>query len=211
MSASDFFKDTPWLNVPIHRRGDIFIEPLCPRGGLLGGSSKLAALAAARKRKQEEAKAASTPQNSGAADNAETDRAVALLDRLKVKDNPKDASAANSRPSEPSYTQKPGQMRHPPRRKKSPSPPLVQKEEDSMADPIQEPVAAVPDIRAPPSTFAATMFGALNPGIPVRSSEGSLFSIPLYRAKQPADNDPFAGPSPDDIVTNAQTKGSLCT
>lgn len=56
-----FFSDMPWLDVPQHRT-TTFLEPIRPRGGLLGGGdgapkmSKLQALAAARKKKTEEKK-----------------------------------------------------------------------------------------------------------------------------------------------------------
>src|ERR1700709_1407075 len=61
-SFAEFFKDSPWLNIPPERQ-TIFLAPLYPRGGLLGGSSdgtpkmsKLQALAAARKKKAQEQK-----------------------------------------------------------------------------------------------------------------------------------------------------------
>ena len=84
MNATDFFSDTPWGNVPPHRLGDITILPQYPRGGLLGGSSKLAALAAARKKKQEAAKMSSEGSSQSVEAQSETDKAISLLDRLKA-------------------------------------------------------------------------------------------------------------------------------
>lgn len=58
MSATDFFADCPWGQIPEHRRADISIEPLYHSRGLLGGASKdgkmskLAALAAKRRQKE---------------------------------------------------------------------------------------------------------------------------------------------------------------
>ena len=83
LSAANFFRDTPWFNVPKDRKGEILIEPLYPRGGLLGGSSKqdgapkskLAALAAARKAKE----------NQKQPDGAKLNSSVALLDKLAGK------------------------------------------------------------------------------------------------------------------------------
>ena len=190
------------------------VEPLCPRGGLLGGSSKpskLAALAAARKKKQEEEKAALGPANADAHPDKEPDRAVALLDRLNIKGKVKE----NAPPSLGSSEQpggllksKSAQTRYPVRRKKSPSPPPIQRQEDPSG-PVSEPstVVGIPDLRAPPSTFAATMIGASHMEFQPRSPEGSTFSLSYAYDEVFTNANPFAGPSPDDIVTNAQAKG----
>lgn len=106
-SAREFFKDSPWLNVPADRRADILIEPLHPPLGLLGGASegrgktsKLAALAAARKKKESHTQTQTQTTNGGGVENPagsldtaaappvgetpeqETNRSLALLDRL---------------------------------------------------------------------------------------------------------------------------------
>ena len=211
VSAAEFFHETPWLNVPIHRRGEIMVEPLYPRGGLLGGSSKpskLAALAAARKKKQEEEKAASGPVSVDAHPDKEPDRAVALLDRLNIKGRAKeDTPPSPGSPKQPGglLKSKSAQIRYPVRRKKSSSPPPVQRQEEPSG-PISEPstIVEILDLRAPPSTFAATMIGASQP----RSPEGSMFSLPYAHQKVFTNANPFAGPSPDDIVTNARAKGA---
>ena len=90
-SAKDFFHDTPWLNVPPHRRGEILIEPLYPSAGLLGGSSssgagkvsKLAALAAKRKQRDAEKKAAAGKENVN--NSAQSSPSLALLGRLGAR------------------------------------------------------------------------------------------------------------------------------
>ncbi|OCL09549.1 hypothetical protein AOQ84DRAFT_338766 [Glonium stellatum] len=214
VSAAEFFNDTPWLNVPIHRRGEIIVEPLYPRGGLLGGSSKpskLAALAAARKRKQREDGVASVPDNADTSHDKEPDRAVALLDRLSLKDRAKEKappSLGSSEQPEELSKKKPRQTRYPVRRKKSPSPPPVQRREEPSG-PIPEPSAAIeiPDLRAPPSTFAAAMIGANRMEPQPRPLRGSMFSLPYIHNGWFTNANAFAGPSPDDIVMNAQAKG----
>ncbi|OAX78671.1 translation elongation factor Tu [Emergomyces africanus] len=102
-SAADFFKDSPWLNVPASRKADILIEPLYPPLGLLGGApepsgkvSKLAALAA-RKRKDGERRAMAADAISGStgaagneasssppASDGQRGQHVSLLERLAV-------------------------------------------------------------------------------------------------------------------------------
>jgi len=213
VSAAEFFHETPWLNVPIHRHGEIMVEPLYRRGGLLGGSSKpskLASLAAARKKKQDEEKAASGPASAGAHSDKEPDRAVALLDRLNIKGKAKEnvpPSLGSSEQPGRLLKSKSAQTRYPVRRKRSP-PPVQRQEEPS--NPVSEPstIVEIPDLRAPPSTFAATMIGASHMEFQPRSPEGSMFSLPYVHEKVFTNANPFAGPSPDDIVTNAQAKGA---
>ncbi|OJD10113.1 translation elongation factor Tu, partial [Emergomyces pasteurianus Ep9510] len=99
-SAADFFKDSPWLNVPTYRKADILIEPLYAPLGLLGGApevsgkvSKLATLAA-RKRKDSERKAAAgaiggsagtgNEASSPPSSNGQRSEQVSLLERLAV-------------------------------------------------------------------------------------------------------------------------------
>ncbi|KAI4097916.1 MAG: hypothetical protein LQ344_000188 [Seirophora lacunosa] len=117
-SLAHFFADAPWLDVPVDRQGEILIEPLYPRGGLLGGSSsqggpkvsKLAALAAARKKKENE--------RSSVVDPLQPNASVALLARLKNKDpsnetdpakgsiSYEEKNAASTPPKEPPQSRK---------------------------------------------------------------------------------------------------------
>ncbi|KAJ4344264.1 hypothetical protein N0V95_006207 [Ascochyta clinopodiicola] len=143
-TTQDFFADAPWGNVPIHRRGVITIDEPCFRGGLLGGSSKLAALAAKRRKEREEAQAASSA-------SAETDAAVAMLDKLTVKS--RDASTAEE-------ADRPSRLAKYTARKRSPSP----KPEAPVQDTSPEPEAPKPAIqvehpaqRATASMFASTL------------------------------------------------------
>lgn len=192
VASHNFFWDTPWGKVPPHRLGVITSEPRYS-GGLLGGS-KLAALAARRKQKQE------TPAATEGV-KAETDKAVALLDRLSVKN---ESTASPIRGG--------GQGRKPlgryPR-KRSPSPTPIEPE---LEEPVPEPATPViefPDLRATPSMFASTLCGpsdlALCQSACISSLSLSYTTSKASREINAKDN-PFAGPSPDDIVQRAQAR-----
>ncbi|UPX20602.1 uncharacterized protein EKO05_0010830 [Ascochyta rabiei] len=191
----DFFADAPWANIPAHRRGVITVDQPCFRGGLLGGSSKLAALAAKRRKEREEAQAASNA-------NAETDAAVAMLDKLTVKSRDATTAAAADRPSRiAKYTA----------RKRSPSP----KPEAPVVDTAPEPEAPKPAIevehpaqRATASMFASTLCGASHPSQPPQTLHQD-YPAPYSHYKDYQNARPFEGPSPDDIVRAAQaSKGA---
>ena len=192
--------------------------PTTPRGGLLGGSSsnakkpsKLAALAAARKKKQEAASsAASTPEVN---QSTESEGAVALLDRLSFggKPNSRTASAPIS------VVPKPVEKKFP-IRKLEPSPPFKQPKEGTR---LESPAAANPsptisspslNLRSDPSDFAAVLCGP-DPASPEqqRLEEPNLpvtFTLPYTTVTGYADTwNVFLGPSPDDVVSEAQSKG----
>lgn len=189
-TAQDFFADVPWGNVPAHRLGVITVDEPHFRGGLLGGSSKLAALAAKRRKEREEAQAASNA-------NSQTDAAVAMLDKLTVKSNGGAAATADSdRPSRVAkYTA----------RKRSPSP----KPEAPVEEAENEPEAPKPAIeveypaqRASASMFASTLCGPSRPSQSANVPQD--FPVPYSYYKEYQDTKPFDGPSPDDIVRAAQ-------
>ncbi|KAK3175119.1 hypothetical protein OEA41_002365 [Lepraria neglecta] len=214
--ATDFFKDSPWLNILKERCGEILIEPLYPRGGLLGGSSKqdgapkskLAALAAARKKKE----------NQILEDGQNATSSVALLDKLGAKSrrskaDTRSSSSSLNPQSVPSGQPKNIQTRKYPIRK-------PQNEDVSPAEPSAEAAPAAPgplpsselEVKpevtpaATPSVFARTIFGT-----PAKSHEPVFQSADSYvsQASESHTEFNFAGPSPDDIVTKAQnTKGS---
>ncbi|CAL5870486.1 uncharacterized protein PFLUO_LOCUS4723 [Penicillium psychrofluorescens] len=226
-SAADFFRDCPWLNVPPHRKADILVEPLCPRLGLLGGApesggkvSKLAALAAARKKKEGEksgstpvAMAPSTPQ----LEKTEVPSPELRGPSLSIRDRLAANNAKSPRPAEGNDSlqrlSKPGLSTSSSARK--PSPEKSQSAAPSMSPPVQgtevpseeEPEEQKPkiDIRASPSTFASTIVGATT--IPahepshLHSNSVDLLRIYGQNHAEPFD---FAGPSPDDVVLNAQ-------
>ncbi|KAL8909493.1 MAG: hypothetical protein Q9207_000173 [Kuettlingeria erythrocarpa] len=216
-----FFVDAPWLNIPVERQGEILIEPLYPRGGLSGGSSnqggpkvsKLAALAAARKKKEND--------TEGRMESQQPNSSVALLRKLKNQDpdvesterkgsNPTQKHAASTEIKEP-LSLKP--RKYPTRRRRSshdktsaldiaqaPASPTGAKE-DHAEKPNEQPLPL-----AAPSTFARAMIGPQQGSRTpfVETYQMPILSVPSSFGSS-TKKDPFAGPSPDDIVTKAQT------
>ncbi|TAQ87088.1 hypothetical protein B7494_g4603 [Chlorociboria aeruginascens] len=204
VSVNGFFKDTPWLNVPSSRRA-IFTAPLYPRGGLLGGSSnkppkmsKLQALAAARKKKAQEQKAEAS---------IEVDRPMASLSLGGLYDN-EGATGIDTDLGAPIRERT---ARRLPLRKRKDSNPhqKTPKPPSSSSGPVQ----ICPDIemddpladQAEPSAFANTMFGNTRTS---RQSTGDLFTLPYSSSTTVSSTNPFAGPSPDDVVIAAQSKAA---
>lgn len=220
LSAAEFFADTPWLEVPPERLSNILVQPMHPRGGLLGGSSsgakpqsKLAQLAAARKKAAEEKKAAEqgTVNGLGPAAQDETAGSNALLDRLSSLKRPAPAG------SEGQPATKTLPIRTYPKREKptEPEPAPEPKQEAGPEKPVEPEKPRGPtakELTAAPSVFARTMLGAFaDPPAHRRPSQAttediSLFTLP-YPGVSDQTNDPFAGPSPDDVVIKAQSKG----
>ncbi|KAI4110934.1 MAG: hypothetical protein LQ339_000936 [Xanthoria mediterranea] len=219
--AKRFFADATWRHVPPERQGEILIEPLYPRGGLRGGSpgageakiSKLAALAAARKKKENE--------KHPSAESHESNASVAMLEKLDTRTPSAEASdlkgPANSGPdtrSVASQSQPTGHgLRYPSKRRDlSPAgssgkgtpkeaPPHASESEDPAkeATPRSNPTAA-------PSVFAKTMFGDAQEPMPsfMPPIQSLALSFPRISGAK-AKSDPFAGPSPDDVVAKAQS------
>ena len=213
-SAMKFFKDSPWLNIPRERCGEILIEPLYPRGGLLGGSpkegapkSKLAALAAARKNKE----------NQKPEDGENTTSSVALLDKLgaKVSDSKADGRSSLPSPRTRITSAEQGNIVHV---RKYPG----RRSQNEVASPPErptQPAAAALDtthnvkaegkseiiLTATPSLFAKTIFG------PFEKVHEAVFQATdsyALQGSRPETKFDFAGPSPDDVVIKAQnTKG----
>lgn len=194
--TKDFFWDVPWGNVPSGRLATITAQPAPYKGGLLGGSSKLAALAAKRKQKQQEAAA----KADAAANGHAADKAVALLDRLNIREN--HASAPIRDDTKPRY---------PRRRSETPPPP----EPDTVEEePITEPQGThieFPNLRAKqPSMFGAVLCGSPldEPKKQHVESALSTFPLPYANTKAFTDADPFSKPSPDDLVRQAQARSA---
>ncbi|KNG86790.1 translation elongation factor EF-1 subunit [Aspergillus nomiae NRRL 13137] len=205
-SAADFFRDSPWLNVPVHRKADILIEPLYPRLGLLGGSpesggkvSKLAALAAARKKKEgDKASTTAPPQN------AEVDKTPAHSTEQKGASlSLRERLAGNGKTQKPEGAQSPRPLgklsrlgSHSPQKKPSPEPVkqngtspnnLANVQQEITAEPLvkeEEKEQPTVNIRASPSTFASTIVGDVT---------------------RPKMTEPSPLPKPDDVVLNAQS------
>lgn len=221
LTAAAFFKDAPWLDVPVHRCAEILIEPLYPRGRLLGGSSvegsgkisKLAALAAARKKKEND--------KSNDSDSKPATKSVALLDKLSGGSNvnkkaqnslrqPGHHSDAPVKSSVEPVTS-PRNRAYPTRKNRSPSPLALSREEirkppeEALSPPhLPETIAAIP------SAFAKTMFGvSADTEDPCVKTSQRAFNLPYEAEVNITETSAFAGPSPDDIVTNAQNSKGL--
>lgn len=227
-SAADFFRDCPWLNVPVHRKADITIEPLYPRLGLLGGApkdgkvSKLAALAAARNKNKDDTKA-EAPSDPSSKPQQEQPQATpkllgtsSLTERLTRDPKPPKPSegGGGSRRlgklglSSSSSTQKKPQS-EPPKAALKPEPVTIEqvaeeKKDDPNEDP--EPREFVPNMRASPSMFASAIVGDAPKSKQTEPSHLHSKSVDLLGiyGQNHAEPFDFAGPSPDDVVLNAQ-------
>ncbi|KAL1306146.1 hypothetical protein AAFC00_004258 [Neodothiora populina] len=212
----DFFKNVPWHNVPEERKGTIVTEALQPPLRLLGGApSKLAALAAARRKKEAEQKA-----NSQATEQ-EGSAGLSLMDRLGTKPTrplpPQPLQSSSNQPTQDENASPAASRSYPIRKRKSPSPPPPVAERrptpsEATIPPLKPAGPRASDIRASPSIFAQAMCGGGAPR-PSVHSESLLFSekiAPSLLDHRPtlADTNPFAGPSPDDVVMQAQAKAS---
>ena len=192
----NFFRDMPWLNTPIHRQA-IFIAPLQPPGGLLGGSgeggapkmSKLQALAAARKKKAQEQKSS---EDSG------VDKPMA---ELKIN-----ASSAPIGPTSEEVAPVKQARGFPIRKRKDSNPhEKITKEPPPEREPeVQNTEPDVIEDQAEPSAFASAMFGRAPS--PSSRKPSSMFTLPYNVANPPVATDPFSGPSPDDVVIAAQSQ-----
>ena len=216
-SVSEFFKDAPWLHVPLERLADITIEPLAPRSGLLGGTernegappkSKLAALAAARRKENRELKKAVSNPSS-----------VTILERLQSTSKPQ----SQTQPSSFDALVDTAQLRSPhnqgerkyPVRERRKSSPKAEKKPSITVEPLDNHANAnivsesAPGPKPSPSTFAEVMFS--RPSHFLNAKAHPIYFQYLHRKEQRIANpEGFAGPSPDDIVIKAQksSKGS---
>lgn len=149
--------------------------------------SKLQALAAARKKKAQE--------KPGSADSG-VEKPMA---GLKIGEDTKMVDAS----------EKPASRGFPLRKRKDTNEhekvpkaaPIPQEPEPSTPSPPEEPPQ-----QAEPSAFANTMFSS--PSQTPRKPSGDLFTLPYTSSSASAAFNPFSGPSPDDIVIAAQSKGS---
>lgn len=198
---ADFFRDMPWLATPVDRQ-TTFTAPSHPKGGLLGGSSeppkmsKLQALAAARKKKAQEQKSSSS---SDAPTNPMSK--LSLAGDSKIKDsksaflNRSNSSTETSQNTAEADVPKPSIAPNAP--SSSDAAPLPAS--DAKPSPLQVEIAR-------PSAFASTMFGNEDQSPPHARSSSSLI-VPYFNLHSDS-ADAFSGPSPDDVVIAAQSKGS---
>ncbi|PGH15027.1 translation elongation factor Tu [Helicocarpus griseus UAMH5409] len=229
-SAADFFKDSPWLNVPAHRKADILVEPLYPPLGLLGGApeasgkvSKLAALAAKKRKDNEKKAAAESGSGSGSAAGSESSSPpfgtpVSLLDRLAV--NGKSQGAPPARTIRLPLRSGKSSMNHTPKQPLSPGP-GGEEEQPTPSEPeppngkrkaaaasselTEERPLKLPDLRAEPSAFATVLVGtAPARNAPQPNPITHDFDVMAFFGQDLTKAFDFAEPSPDDIVNNAR-------
>ncbi|KAK6073911.1 elongation factor Tu GTP binding domain-containing protein [Seiridium cupressi] len=203
-SPADFFHDMPWLNTPQDRQ-TTFMEPLYPRGGLLGGSggppkmSKLQQLAAERKRKAEEQKAGQKTKENIKPPVKETTQKFSSLsispsDKQRVAAQTSESISPSREPALPAPSLK---------RKTSD---IVQLDGPPTKSPIRLEENLSEDIEpvepATPSAFAQALLGSAPPARVPRT-----YALP-YMAFTSSVADAFSGPSPDDVVLAARAKAS---
>ena len=176
MSATDWFRGTPWTNVPAQDVGLLVpAQRVRPEPRLLGGSSKLAKLAEERRRK-----AAASQQ----APQATANDSISALDRLSKSKDTKENNL-------PAATEEP--KKYPVRRKRSPTPPPR-----VPTPPREEPKEVLPDLRSSPTAFGVTLATKSSESqgsrkIGLQDLFGDSYSLSA-----------FTGPSPDDTVIRAQ-------
>ncbi len=199
----------PWFDIPEDRK-TLFIEPLYPRGGLLGGSpdaapkmSKLQALAAARKKKAQEQKSGSTI--------SAVEEPLKELNISEPSEKPKtisyplstNTSGTEAKENRRPYTGLKRKNSSPHRKPVQPEGPIQTEVQHACTE--EKALKSAAEILAP-SAFASTMFS--NSPTASRLPQTPNFSL-SYTSAPPGDlTDAFAGPSPDDIVIAAQSKGS---
>lgn len=230
MSFAALFSDMPWLNIPKDREA-VLTAPSRPRGGLLGGGtepkvSKLQALAAARKKKAGEKK--SEEKVLGTQEKMEKlsiqEIGSSSTQHQDFKHHPEKTSASrplrgeNTRPAfgglakRRKLAQDQDLESGPPSSHVSQGTPPVDLQQVSPTMEFDVPSYAKPledaePLQAAPSAFAMTLTGSAS--AKQRRSPSQQFFLPPYMAYHPDLASAFSGPSPDDVVLNAQAKGSL--
>jgi len=213
LSVAEFFRDSPWLDVPKERIGEILVEPLYARRGLLGGTSKqdgapkskLAALAATRKNKENQ-----RPEDGRISTNS-----VALLDKLAVtsRESKMNQGPDTSVPSRQSQTtERAAKVRNRQYHARKPQDTSVLKPPQEVSS-IIEMLPPRPSVEsqpegvpaATPSVFAQIMLGLISKA---ESVEPQSLDQHAVRAFVNCTEFNSAGPSPDDVVIEAQTSKS---
>lgn len=167
LSAAEWFRDTPWTQVPSSMKGVLVpCEPLRPPPKLLGGSSKLAKLAEERRKK------------AAAANQAPTSGTPNSLDRLSRSGETKENNVPAPAPEPKKY---------PIRKKREPTPPPRE-----PTPPPTEVEEIKPDLRASPSAFGRALstnfrqdWGAVN--MPCKEILGSDIAEDPFKGPSPDD------------------------
>lgn len=188
----------PWLNTPVERR-TTFIAPLAV-GGLLGGGpgapkvSKLQALASARKKKALEQKSSLETGMTG----------------VDIGQLPQTITSSNSSATVDFATGGKAKTYAELKRESSSSVKKQPKQAESPGQKLSQfgdlPLPSVIEF-AKPSAFAGTIIGGRDGASGNQSSSNFLYLPSTFRPFL-LSTDAFAGPSPDDVVIAAQSKGS---
>jgi elongation factor 1 alpha-like protein len=192
-SAADFFKDSPWLQIPEHRRAEITIQPLYPRVGLLGGASKgskmskLAALAAKRKQQANEQSGSVSANTPPCPDDY-----TANLNKLRISKNPPYAHE-----TEDPGTQKQFIDVDMVKDNATDDPRALGRQSNPLKNQTDQSTLVDSNIRGRPSAFASIMTSQ------AANKESQTSSDVLSNGLLTKSFD-FTEPSPDDIVTEAQ-------
>lgn len=204
-----YFEGMPWLNTPSECQAK-FIPPPRPRGGLLGGSegtggmSKLQRLAAARKKKNEEKNenGKTSIVEKGASQISISDaepkgygKPIHPLEKQK-----RTSHHATSLLQQRTVPPQNSSSDHTHTREAAPASPCSQGEKGDQDD-DDVPAAAV----RPPSAFARVLCG---PAPGPRPPNGDVILPMPYTLHPWFSLGNFSGPSPDDVVLAAQSKGS---
>ncbi len=198
ISASRFFEDCPWSRVPSTRQANILIEPLFPKGGLVGGSStgkmsKLQRLAAERlRRSNERASFDEGFQSTGG-------RSSSLAESLEKLRRPARASKSEGSGAPTSLQDINEIQADPPPTSTAVVDPAAPRREEKVLQSLEQ-------LKAAPSPFAITLLGlsqerpSSTRGTPGHHADDVRYM--LYPTE--TDFSAFLGPSPDDIVMAAQ-------
>jgi elongation factor 1 alpha-like protein len=163
--------------------------------------SKLQALAAARKKKAQEQKETTSTKAEG---NPVDEPPISATLQDSDKGNTSKFISSADKNSSRTY---------PTRKRKSPSPHRqTPKPLDPVAHTSIQPTEGNLSVtfieQAKPSAFASTMFGNSDPA-PNSSLTKTSFTLPYPENHAAQSTNAFTGPSPDDIVIAAQSKGSV--
>ncbi len=175
--------------------------------------SKLQALAASRKKKAEESKGIAFHSR---AEGKGSKSSVSLLEKLSTQTS----TDQSLRQGEVGTSSKLLALRSGPKQRQKDSINDSEAESDNenaepnsptkisaIKQPKQARVILPRDVQAQPSEFARAMLGNTNEAED-SPAPAHLFSMPYADAADINELKAFAGPSPDDIVTTAQSKGS---
>ncbi|CAD6449361.1 8c653c68-7b3a-4870-b09b-57c95e3f3990 [Sclerotinia trifoliorum] len=205
-SAKNFFANIPWFNLPPERVA-IFTPPSQHPGGLLGGSSegtpkmsKLQALAAARRKKAQDQQSlvseVEKPMANLSLNKTGDDSATELHDNKSI------SSSGDSLSKDAKHGGSPFRKR----KDSNPHEKVLKPQPTSRnhQTKIVPPVESSPVYQASPSAFASTMFQTAS--VTPRPRPENNFTMPYTSEVLNTPANPFAGPSPDDVVIAAQSK-----